>query len=194
MIGTSRTVRTVWAALLALLLCAPQALAQGDQLSNVKGLIDQARAAFDQLDYENTIKALDSAIGAIEARPTPEARRLLPSAYEMRARALFGLGKEAEARNDFLSLLKVEPGYLLSGQVSPRIVTMFDELYKANVTELRIVVSPPDAEVMLDGTRIPAAATMPIAVGDHTLSASRIGFRAVTHPFTAVAGAATVVD
>ena len=35
---------------------------------------------------------------------------------------------------------------------------------------------------------------MPLAVGDHTLSVSRIGYRATTHPFTAVAGAATVVD
>src|SRR5688572_8718771 len=50
---------------------------QTDQLSNVKGLVDQARTAFDALDYENTIKALDSAIAAVEARPTPELRRLL---------------------------------------------------------------------------------------------------------------------
>ena len=171
---------------------APQAPA--DQLSNVKGLVDQARTSFEQLDYENTIKALDSAIGAIEARPTPEARRLLPQAYETRARALFGLGKEAEARSDLLSLLKVEPGYTLLGQVSPRIVAMFDELVKANVTELQLSIQPPDAEVLLDGNRIPASGTVPIAVGDHTLSASRIGYRAVTHPFTAAAGAATVVD
>lgn len=177
-----------------LVLGASPAFAQGDQLSNVKVLVDQARASFDQLDYENTVKALDSAIGAIEARPTPEAKRLLPQAYEMRGRSLFGLGKEPEARNDFLALLKVEPGYILSGQVSPRIATMFDELMKANVTELRIAVVPADAEVMLDGTRIGATAIVPIFVGDHTLSASRIGYRSITQPFTAVAGAATVVD
>jgi hypothetical protein len=85
--------RTLFA-LALIAVCATTALAQTDQLSNVKGLVDQARAAFDQLDYENTIKALDSAIGAIEARPTPEAKRLLPQAYELRARALFGLGKD----------------------------------------------------------------------------------------------------
>ena len=179
---------------LALVFSASLAFAQGDQLSNVKVLIDQARAAFDQLDYENTIKALDSAIGAIEARPTPEVRRLLPSAYEMRARALFGLGKEPEAKNDFLALLKVEPGYVLSGQVSPRIVAVFEELVKANVTELRLSIQPPDAEVLLDGARVPANGTLPIAVGDHTLAVSRLGFRSITQPFTAAAGAATVVD
>ena len=58
-------------------------------------------------------------------------RRLLPSAYEMRARALFGLGKEPEARADFVSLLKVDPGYALTGQVSPRIVAMFDEVRRS---------------------------------------------------------------
>jgi hypothetical protein len=121
-------------------------------------------------------------------------RRLLPSAYEMRARALFGLGKEPDARNDFLALLKVEPGYVLSGQVSPRIVAVFDELVKANVTELRLSIQPPDAEVMLDGARVAANGTLPISVGDHTLSVSRIGFRSITQPFTSAAGAATVVD
>ena len=175
------------------LLAAP-AFAQNDQLSNVKGLVDQARAAFDQLDYENTVKALDSAIGAIEARPSPDVRRLLPAAYEMRARALFGLGKESAARTDFIALLKVDPSYTLSGQVSPRILTMFDEVFKANVTELRLSIMPADAEVMLDGTRVSASAPIPIAVGDHTLSVSRIGFKSVTQPLTAVAGAPTVVD
>lgn len=168
--------------------------AQGDQLSNVKGLVDQARTAFEQLDYENTIKALDSAIGAIEARPSPEVRRLLPPAYEMRARALFGLGKEPEARADFVSLLKVEPSYALTGQISPRVVAVFEEVFKATVTELRLTILPADAEVLLDGARVPASGLLPIAVGDHTLSVSRIGFRAVTQPFTAVSGAATVVD
>jgi hypothetical protein len=181
------------ASLLVVLLGSLAASAQ-DQLSNVKGLVDQARASFDQLDYENTIKALDSAIGAIEARPSPDVRRLLPSAYEMRARALFGLGKEPEARADLLALVKVEPGYLLSGQVSPRIVAIYDELVKANVTELRLAIMPPDAEVMLDGVRVPASTTMPIAVGDHTITATRIGFKPATQPFAAAAGVPVVID
>lgn len=179
---------------IAITATAAPAFAQGDQLSNVKGLVDQARAAFDQLDYENTVKALDSAIGAIEARPTPEVRRLLPAAYDMRARSLFGLGKEDAARADFIALLKVEPGYVLTGQVSPRIIAMFEEVLKTTVTELRLTISPPDAEVMLDGTRIPATGTMPIAVGDHTISATRIGYKPASHPFTAVAGEAAVVE
>ena len=179
----------------ALLTCASAVFAQTPtDLSNVKGLVDQARASFDNLDYENTVKALDSAIGAIEARPTPEARRLLPSAYDMRARSYFGLGKENEARADFVALLKVEPGYVLTGQLSPRILAMFDEVMKVTVTQLQLNVTPPDAEVLLDGTRIPSSGTLPVAVGDHTLSVSRIGYKQAQHTFTAVAGSATVVE
>jgi hypothetical protein len=196
-VRTVRTAPTVPAVILAALLTlisSVNALAQGDQLSSVKGLVDQARAAFEQLDYENTVKALDSAIGAIEARPTPEARQLLPSAYDMRARAVFGLGKEDAARADFVALLKVAPGYVLTGQVSPRLIAMFEEVTTATVTELRLTVSPPDAEVTLDGARVPAAGTMPIGIGDHMLSISRIGYKPATHPFTAVAGEATLVE
>jgi hypothetical protein len=182
-------------ACLAVLLVLPApASAQLDQLSNVQSLMGQAKTSFEALDYENTVKALDSAIGAIEARPTPEARRLLPSAYEIRARSQFGLGKMTEAQADFVSLLKVDPGYALTGQVSPRIVALFDEVAKATVTELRLTVLPPTADVLLDGARIPASGTIPIAVGDHTLSASRLGYKPFSQSFTAVAGLATDVN
>ncbi|MEO8680441.1 MAG: PEGA domain-containing protein [Vicinamibacterales bacterium] len=181
--------------LCGLLMAVPSAaIAQTDQLSNVKVLVDQARVSFDQLDYENTVKALDSAIGAIEARPTEEVRRLLPAAYEMRARSQFGLGKEAEARADFVSLLKADPGYTLTGQISPRILTLFDEVTKETVTELRLAIVPPDAEVLLDGARVPAAGTMKIAVGDHVLNVSRIGYKAATQPFSAAAETPLVID
>lgn len=182
------------ACLIPLVLASERILAQGDQLSNVKMLVDQARASFDQLDYENTVKALDSAIGAIEARPTAEAKRLLSSAYEMRARSLFGLNKQPGARADFVSLLKTEPGYQLTGQVSPRIMTLYDEVAKLTVTEVRMAVVPPDAEVLLDGVRVPASGTLPIAVGDHTITASRIGYKPATHPFSAIAGEPAVVE
>ncbi len=182
------------ASLIAVVIGSERMLAQGDQLSNVKMLVDQARASFDQLDYENTVKALDSAIGAIDARPTPEAKRLLPSAYEMRARSLFGLGKQPEARADFVSLLKADPAYQLTGQVSPRILEVFAEIAKATVTELRLAISPLDAEVLLDGVKVPAIGARPIAVGDHSLSATRIGYKTLTHVFSAIAGEASVVD
>jgi hypothetical protein len=165
---------------------AGPATAQPDQLSNVQGLMAQARTAFDQLDYEGTVKALEYAISAIQARPTDELKKLLPSAYEMRARSQFGLGKLVEARADFVSLLKADPGYALTGQVSPRIVSMFDEVAKATVTTAKLIVTPATADVLLDGSRVSTNGDVfPIAVGDHTVQASRIGYRSSSATFTA---------
>ena len=190
-----RTPIPTLAIIVATALLGPSAAAaQPDQLSNVQILTGQARTYFDQLDYENTVKALDSAIGVLEARPTPEAKRLLPAAYEMRARSLFGLGKIDGARADFVSLLKVDPGYALTGQVSPRIVSLFEEVAKETVTELRLTVLPATAEVLLDGARIPSSGTIPVSVGDHTLSATRVGYKPLSQTFTAIAGTATEVN
>src|SRR5258708_3944971 len=92
----------------------------------------------------------------------------------------FGLGKEPEARADFVALLKADPVYTLTGQVSPRVVAIFDEVMKATVTTMRLAVMPPTAEVRVDGVIVPATTTMPIAIGDHSITARQVGYRAVT--------------
>lgn len=167
----------------------PAAAQTPDPTSNVQILMTQARASFDQLDYEGAVKALDPAISVLEvARPTPDTRRALATAYEMRAKSRFGLGQQPESRADFVALLKVDPSYALTGQISPRIVALFDEVAKATVTQLTLSVTPPNAEVMLDGVKVPSTGTIPVAVGDHTVAASRIGYKPSTVQFKAVAG------
>src|SRR5258705_5284559 len=127
--STMFRISIVTAAALAAFTAGPRPVsAQTDPMSNVQTLMSQARTSFDQLDYEGTVKALDTAIGVLEARPNEEARRLLPAAYEMRARSRFGLGQQPEARADFTSLLKVDPAYALTGQVSPRILALFEQV------------------------------------------------------------------
>ena len=54
------------------------AQAQVDPTSNVQILMAQAKASFDQLDYEGAVKALDPAISVLEsARPTIDSRRTI---------------------------------------------------------------------------------------------------------------------
>jgi len=152
-------------------------------------LLSQAKQFFDALDYEHAVSALDQAIVVLEGRPPQDpARRGLPGAYEMRARSQFGLGKEAEARADFVALLKADPIYALTGQVSPRAVAIFDEVMKATVTTMKLSVTPATAEVRVDGVIVSASTTLPIAVGDHLITAKRVGYRAVTQSTTIVAG------
>src|SRR5204862_454340 len=80
------------------------------------------------------------------------------------------------------------PVYTLSGQVSPRVVAMFDEVMKATVATMKLAVSPATAEVRVDGVIVPASTTMPIAIGDHTISAKQVGYRAVTQAAPIAAG------
>ncbi|OFW29276.1 MAG: hypothetical protein A3H97_08920 [Acidobacteria bacterium RIFCSPLOWO2_02_FULL_65_29] len=189
--STVLRIAIVAATALASLAAGPRpAWAQADQMSNVQTLMTQARTSFDQLDYEGTVKALDTAIGVLEARPTEEARKLLPTAYEMRARSRFGLGLRAEAQADFTSLLNMDPAYALTGQLSPRIVELFEAVLRSTVTQLTVSIAPPNAEATLDGVKIPTSGTLQIAVGDHTIAASRIGYKAASISFKAEAGVA----
>ena len=128
-----------------------QALALAQQ-PNADALYQEARRLFDALDYERAVPALDQAVAALEAMPAEASRNeRLANAFEMRARSKFGLGDQDGARADFVQLLTLTPGYALSGQVSPRVVTLFEEVAAQTVTNLTIDLTPATATVFLDG-------------------------------------------
>ena len=81
----------------------------------------------------------------------PQARTALVSAYGMRARALFGLDDPTKAQDDFRALLALDPSYALSGQISPRVVALFDKVKAAVVGSLALAVNPPDAQLEVNG-------------------------------------------
>jgi hypothetical protein len=102
-------------------------------------LYQDARRLFESTDYENAVKSLDQLIAALvgDSSTDTAGRERLASAYEMRARSRFGFGNPDEARADFVSLLRVNPNYTLTGQISPRVVTLFDETAAQTVTKPR---------------------------------------------------------
>lgn len=166
------------------------AFGQGD-LAEVQAQVAEARRRFDALDYEQAVPALDRAIAVLASRRTEDTLRLLADAFEMRARSRFGLGDQNGAREDFISLLRVDPGHSLSGQISPRVVAIFDEAKKNTVTSARLIITPDNADVMVDGVKVAPNATIQVLVGDHTLTARRVGYRDGTATFTAAPGALT---
>lgn len=166
------------------------ATAQGD-LAEVQAQVAEARRRFDALDYEQAVPALDRVIAILTTRRTEDTRRMLADSFEMRARARFGLGDQTGAREDFVSLLRTDPARNLPGQISPRVVAIFDEAKKSTVTMATLNVKPANAEVMLDGIPVTANATIPVLVGDHTLTARRLGYRAGTAAFAAAPEATT---
>jgi hypothetical protein len=155
----------------------------------------EARRLFDALDYEKAVGALDLAIAALEAStPRDLVRRdKLESAYEMRARSKFGLGDQDGTKADFILLLKLDPGHTLSGQVSPRVVALFEETMKDMVTNLTLSVTPATATVEIDGVPVVAPGTVRVGVGEHVITAEQLGYRSATQTVAAAAGATAEV-
>jgi hypothetical protein len=171
---------------IALLSFANVAAAQ----SATEALFLEGRRLFEALDYENAVKALDQAIAALEptARTDAAVRDRLASAYEMRARSKFGLGDPEGAKADFTALLRLNPNFALTGQVSPRVVSLFDETVAANVTSITLAVTPPTAKLTLDGVPLTGGGTVKVGLGEHVIAAEQAGYRPVKQNFTANAG------
>ena len=149
----------------------------------------EARRQFDALEYEQAVPTLDRVIALLQARPSnDETRRQITGALELRARSKFGIGDPDGARQDFATLLRTDANYSLTGQVSPRVVALFEEVQKATVTSLRVNVTPPTAVVLLDGARVPASGTVSVGLGEHTVRAMQTGFKEGSLTFTASSG------
>jgi hypothetical protein len=179
--------------LLAVLAGAASAAAQAPSTDAQLAL---ARSYAETLNHEAAVATLDALIASLEpqAAKDPVAAGLLATAYELRARSRFQLGNADGAGADFRSLLKIAPGYSLTGQVSQRVSRLFDDIRKAGVGKMILNLTPPDAELELDGLPFtPAAGEIPMAVGSHTLSGRRTGCRSASQTFSVVAGQTTEV-
>ncbi len=175
------------ALLLTAALPAP-ARAQGDTPDPI---LTEARRLFEALDYERAVVALDRAVSLLEARtPRDDATRLqLADAYELRARARFGLNDRDGARADFNMLVKLDPGHTFTGRVSPNIVAMFEDVKKPLVGFVNFAIAPADAEVQVDGVAMAkASGRTPVIVGTHAVSIARPSYRTVTQNITVTAG------
>ncbi len=185
----SRGRRVRWLArrallLLVLALCAP-AFAQ-EPADLVEG-----RRLFDALEYDQALPFLDRAIGLLEpqAARDPASRTALIAAFEMRARARFGMGNREGAVTDFRALLGLEPGFTLADGVSPRVVAILDEVRVATIGSIELTLDPADAQLVVDGVpRTVGNGRLAVAAGAHTLRVSRIGFRPIDQPVTVLAG------
>jgi hypothetical protein len=178
LIVTGLTLRVAWA--------------QGEDPDAV---LAEAQRLFLATEYEKAVVALDRVIALLEARtPRDNGTRLkLADAYELRARARFGLPDREGARADFRSLVRTDPGHALTaltGKINPNVVAMFDEVRKALVGTLNIIITPPDAEVQVDGTVLAkAAGRVPILAGAHAVTVAKPAYRLASQNVTVNAGA-----
>lgn len=153
----------------------------------------EARQLFDALDYEHAVPAFDRAIAILEPLAAAQAasRTALASAYELRGRARFGLGDRDGAVSDLKALLGYEPGFAFSSQVSPRVVSLLDEVRKSVIGTLTLTVDPPDAVVELNGQPFtPSPTGAPIRAAEYTVKATRLGYKPIEDKIVVVAGEA----
>jgi len=152
-------------------------------------MLSEARRAYDGTDYEHARELLDSVIAELGRTSRPEQRPVIAAAYELRARTRFNLKNEDGARTDFRAMLLLDAQYQLSAQVGPRVLALFEEVKKTTVGSVAIQVTPPDAVVTLDDTKIPSeVASLSLVGGTHSLTATRTGYGPTTQSFTVVPG------
>ena len=179
-----RCTRLAVLALVAALFPGPAAAqSSAEQLAN-------ARRLFDALNYEQAAIALDQVVAGAPAPPIrdPALVTLLATAYDLRARSRFFLGDVEGAKSDFRALLRIDPGHELA-QASARVKAVFDEIVKTTLGRILLNLTPPDADLQLNGVPFTAVGgAIPVAAGTHTLTARRSGCRPASQEFTVAAG------
>lgn len=178
------------AALTLALAAAASASSASHPQANAEALFQEGRRLFDVLEHDKAVVVLDQAIAAFQAAPgeDPVRRERLAAAYEMRARSKFVLGDRDGSMADFVLLLKLSPGYTLSGEVSPNIVALFETAARTTVTNLTVNLTPATAKLTLNGITLPGPGTTRVAIGEHVLLAEQPGYRSATETVTATAG------
>jgi tetratricopeptide (TPR) repeat protein len=156
-------------------------------------LLDQGRRFFDALQYDQAVPVFDRLVSTLTAGGTVQRPELLVQAYELRGRAKFALGDSTSAEQDFAALLALNPSFKLPTGISPRIVALLDSVRRVMVGQAVLSLTPAGS-VQIDGRAYTASADpapVDLAVGQHQLSVTRDGYRAIEQPFTIVAGQST---
>ena len=142
--------------------------------------VEEARRQLLAGSYESALPAATRAITQFESRAAgePAARASLGAAYELRARARFGLADVPGASSDLEALLKLTPDHALSPDLNPRFVRLFDTARQTVTAEITLAASPEGTVLLFDGVSMEGRTfPMRVAAGSHTLSASRTGFK-----------------
>lgn len=164
---------------------APQIAASGTP----EFLFEQGKRLFDAFQYDQAVPNFNSVIAQLTAPGAPAKPDLLVSAYELRARARFAQGDSLGTEQDFSALLAIRPSFKLAPGISPRVVSVFEQVRKVTIGQVAASLNPP-GNVDIDGrpytlTADPQIIDLP--AGPHKLTATRTGYQPVTQEFSVTA-------
>jgi hypothetical protein len=171
---------------------APQVPPQVGATGTPELLFDQGKKLFDAFQYDQAVPLFDRVIAQL-AQPASagplQKVDLLVQAYELRARSRFAQGDSLGTEQDFSALLTIQPSFKLGPGISPRVVSVFEQVRKVTVGQIAVSLTPP-GNVDIDGRSYALQADpqiIDLPAGDHTVTATRTGYSSITQKFTIVA-------
>jgi len=171
----------------------PQAQEQAPEL-----LFDQAKRLFDAFEYDQAVPIFDRLIQSLTAAgPVTDSQRidLLVQVYELRARARFAQGNTTGTEADFAALLALKPDFKPDAGISPRVVSIFENVRKLTIGQLSIQLTPP-GDLTIDGRKVTVGADplrIDINSGEHVVNATRTNYTPFEQKVTVKAGEVAVL-
>ena len=161
-----------------------------------------AEAAYLEVaDPEGAVSAFSELIEILKERlagdeGTSGDEALLARSLGYRAEINFNLGLDADVDADLEHLLAVSPGFAFdSALVSPKLLERFAGLKKERTGELAVTLSPPDAELLVDGRPVaPLAGLVTVRAGTLTVTARRPGYSTIEMPLEVPGGRKVPLD
>ena len=155
-----------------------------EQLDTLRGLMSAALIEFNGEQQSRSIVMFEEIVSTLDRlRLTAElpenAKQILLRAYELRARAFFNIGSEAEAREGFRRLIRIRPSYSLNeDEVSPKLSTVYNSVKESLVGSIAVSSVPAGAEVKLNGEFLSLTDFFPMDVlaGEYQIEISREGY------------------
>jgi tetratricopeptide (TPR) repeat protein len=158
---------------------------------------NEGKRLYDRSQYDQALPFLDTIIATLapQAATLSEADRdLLAETYKLRARARFNESLPG-VEDDFAAMFAIRPS-AVAGDMSAKTEQVFNKVKKNLVGQLRITMSPA-INAAIDGRPYSAdqlSRQMDLIAGEHTLTATRMGYKPLSQPFTVVAGQMNAVD
>ena len=175
-----RSISRIRGAIVAAAIAVGAAFAGAAAVAAQDDPLEEARRQLLAGNYEAAIPAATRAIALFEPRAAtePEARVSLGAAYELRARARFGVADLPGATSDLEALLRQIPEHTLSPDLNPRFQRLFETARQAVTGEIALAVSPDGAAIAVDGVPLQGrAGPLRLSAGAHTITANRTGFK-----------------
>lgn len=158
-------------------------------------MFDQGKRLFDAFQYDQAVPVFNQIVALLSAPGQAPKPDLLVQTLELRARARFSTGDAAGAEQDFSALLQVNPAFKLGPGISPRVVAVFESVRKITIGQASMSMTPA-GDVQIDGRTVALRAEPQIVdlqIGEHQISATRPGYRALEQRFTVASGASVTL-